>query len=491
MLAALLVPALLICLHDPWLGMRTCILIGILQDPLRKLVPGTPVYVTLLVGVFAAAVCVGARARGVILSFRPLHRWKGNLVAPFSAFVLWVVFESVRSYGRTGSAALAGLGLVVYLSPALTILLGYHLTRSDADLRRTLRFYVVLATIAVLTVYLNYLGVSSVLLKPVGLGLYAYAPGYAGTLDLMNGIFRGSEIAGWHGAAATCFFLILLTTKKSGRLTVASLPTLVIVLLFGAILLTGRRKYMVEILAFACIYGALLYRSKSVGARYFIALGSMLALGFLAVIYLLPASMLERMTPYYARGMQVQSEMGGRVSGLTTGAFGYIYYENGFLGSGAGSGSQGAQYFGGGANLIGSSAEGGLGKVLAELGVPGIMILLWIGFAVTQYLYAVVRETETTDQNRAKYAYGFAAFLLVNGMVFAVAHQIFGDLFVLLLLGWTFGTFTALPKLNRQERTRGRLAANPIVPSLEPSLPAVQLPPRTGPMLPGRRAPSR
>lgn len=39
---------------------------------------------------------------------------------------------------------------------------------------------------------------------------------------------------------------------------------------------------------------------------------------------------------------------------------------HGFLGAGAGKGSQEAQHFGGGATLIGYSAEGGLGKIVVQ-----------------------------------------------------------------------------------------------------------------------------
>ena len=49
----------------------------------------------------------------------------------------------------------------------------------------------------------------------------------------------------------------------------------------------------------------------------------------------------------------------------------------GFFGLGAGVVSQGGQHFGVDEQLAGA-AEGGLGKVIVELGIPGLIILTWV-----------------------------------------------------------------------------------------------------------------
>jgi hypothetical protein len=44
-------------------------------------------------------------------------------------------------------------------------------------------------------------------------------------------------------------------------------------------------------------------------------------------------------------------------------------------------------------------------------------------------------------------AYGLVAYLIANAAVFSVATQAFGDLFVLLMLGWATGFLLALPRI--------------------------------------------
>jgi hypothetical protein len=48
--------------------------------------------------------------------------------------------------------------------------------------------------------------------------------------------------------------------------------------------------------------------------------------------------------------------------------------------------------------------------------------------------------------------YGLLAFLGAKSVGFIVAAQIYGDLFVLLLLGWTLGFVLAIPRLEARQR---------------------------------------
>ena len=107
----------------------------------------------------------------------------------------------------------------------------------------------------------------------------------------------------------------------------------------------------------------------------------------------------------------------------------------GWLGGGLGVASQGAQHFGGGAEVFGGAGEGGLGKITAELGVPGLVIALWFGFAAVRYGWHVLMFVSQRSATVARLAYGLVAFLVANLAVFFVATQVFGDLFVLLAAG--------------------------------------------------------
>jgi hypothetical protein len=43
--------------------------------------------------------------------------------------------------------------------------------------------------------------------------------------------------------------------------------------------------------------------------------------------------------------------------------------------------------------------------------------------------------------------YGLVAFLAANSALFLVAHQAFGDIFVLLVIGWFSGFIIAYPRM--------------------------------------------
>jgi hypothetical protein len=128
-------------------------------------------------------------------------------------------------------------------------------------------------------------------------------------------------------------------------------------------------------------------------------------------------------------------------------SFTYVIQQNGLLGAGAGLGSQGAQHFGGGSDVVGLAAEGGLGKVLAELGVLGVLLLCWLGIGLLRYSWAIVDFARRKDPQASKLAFGLISLVVANGVVFAIAHQAFGDPFILIVLGFMVGFLLAVPRI--------------------------------------------
>jgi len=164
-------------------------------------------------------------------------------------------------------------------------------------------------------------------------------------------------------------------------------------------------------------------------------------------IYLASDVTATNVLPYYARGASVQQDVGERVSVMTIESYQYVIAQNGVLGSGAGTGSQGAQHFGGGTRVVGGAVEGGFAKVLAELGVPGLVLLLWLAISLARYLWSVLSVTKEGDPQLSKLALGLLAFLVTNGFVYAIAHQVFGDPFILIILGFFLGFVMAMPRM--------------------------------------------
>jgi hypothetical protein len=447
----LLAVAMAVCFANWRTGVFICFVVGFLQDPVRKLMPGEPVFMTALVGVPLAMTVLGAHLRRVRISFKPIHAWNKSLRIPLGLFVLLVLVQTVVGFINTGSAIIAGIGLLAYLAPLPAILLGYQFSRSARDIIKLLKFYALGSILMVSGIYLSYLGYDWKALVSVGAGLIAFAP-TGEKLVLYAGFFRSPEIAAWHAAASVCLLISLAVVIRRQTLFKLGAGALAPFLL-GAILLTGRRKFLVEIFLFLSSYGLLLLWSQrtAIKSAALMRLALIFAAGVAAAsvgyIFLASDVTTTNALPYYTRGASVQKDVGERVSVMTLESFQYVIAQNGLLGSGAGTGSQGAQHFGGGSQIVGAAAEGGFAKVLAELGVPGLVLLLWLAISLARYLWSVLSVIKEGDPQLSKLAFGLLAFLVTNGFVYAIAHQVFGDPFVLIILGFFLGFVMAMPRI--------------------------------------------
>ena len=437
--------ALAVCLLEWRIGFFICLIMGFLQDPIRKSIPEEPVYFTVLIGVFIAVTMVGAYARGVRLNFRAIHAWNPVLKLPLTLFITLVVFSCMVTLATTGSFVIAGIGLLAYLTPLPAILLGYFFSRSQGDVLRAMKVYLLVALLMTSGVYLSYAGYNWDILRSVGEGLIAYSPS-GEELILYAGFLRSPEIAAWHAGTAICL-LILLSMVVKRQVTFTTIAGFLVMFFVGGLLLTGRRKFLAEIFLFVSLYGILVTRfRKGIGKHAFILMFGV-AMGFVAYLYFTPDTFRAGLDSYYERGATVQEDGTARVTLMTIDSFQWVIERNGFLGSGAGTGSQGAQHFGGGAELVGAAAEGGLAKVLAELGVPGLVLLIWLFISMGRYLWAIIMHVKEGDPVLAKLTYGMVTFLIANVMVYVIAHQVFGDLFVLVILGFFLGFILAIPRM--------------------------------------------
>lgn len=477
LLAAL---GLLACFAEVRTGLLICLLVGFAADIVRKVVPGQPVVLVAAVALFTGVVAAGEWQRGMPLRLPRVIARDPRLSQPLKLFGIVVLAETLVALVITRSAVIAGIGLLAYFAPIPAVLVGARFARRESDIPRFLNFYVLLATITVSGVYLSALGVKSRFLDAVGVEQVIYSP-TVGEVRLLCGFLRSSENAAWHAATAVCFLILLWTSLKKRSamnwLSLALVPVLMI-----AIPLTGRRKAFVTVVLFVVLYGALLAYFRRGATRLINVIVGVVAISSI-FLGLLATSGTEttEFQPYFERGRTATGASAvDRLRQMTVDSFKYVIDQNGFLGRGAGTGSQGSQHFGGGADVVGYAAEGGLGKVLAELGVPGLVLLLWIGVAGVRSLARLLRVVNRGDPLRARLIFGTVAFLVANSVEFVTAHQIFGDPFVLLILGWVVGFLLAL--LERQLGTirpaavpRPELASSPVR-SLAPARPFEGIP---------------
>lgn len=430
---AMLIVAIL-CFLDLRFGMFLLLLVGFVQDPLRKMVADSPVYFSALVMVVVAFSLIGAVGSGAVRRFSAMPGWHARLKVPVLAFVAMVVAQSAITLIYTGSIALAGIGLLVYLAPFPAILLGYSFASSVERLLAFLWTWVALSAVMVGGVYLSWLGVEWDILQSVGEPLVVYSLETGEALELPTGFLRTPEVAAWHAASGAC--LVLLLGFFRARQNLGLISVALALFFVGAVMLTGRRKFLVEIFVFLPIVWLLLWRFRLAAARFLYLLGA-IAVASVALMLtgLAESNTLDAFQAPMARGQDRANEIFTRIESLTYGAIPYIIEANGWLGSGAGGGSGGSQYFGGGEERVGYAAEGGFGKVLAEIGVPGVLLALWLIYRVARHVWRMLGLTTRGALDGSRFTVGTTAFLLANALVFAGAHQAYSDPFILLLLG--------------------------------------------------------
>ena len=469
---ALIVPAALIALIDWRAGLFAMIVVAFVQDPARKLALEEPVYFTLLAGVVFATAYLAAQARTRFFPTQ-IPGWKHSVRMQFNVFLVLIAVQAANAMMAYGNPTIVGIGALSYLAPLPALLAGYHfaLQGGVTGIQRWLTWYLVAALIMLPSILLQYAGFDWQVLGEVGAGIRMYSE--SGILTANAGFFRSSEMAAWHASTAVCMLLLL---ASMGR--VSATRTLVVVAIILALLaigmLTGRRKLFVEVSIFFGVYVALLAAFGKGGIRLavFAMLGALLSYVLLTVVVDEPPSTIAGRDAsvfqgYAERSATVASDVPGRVEELGLAPVGWAIDSFGWLGGGLGVASQGAHHFGAGAERFGGAGEGGLGKITAELGVPGLAILFWLGLALLRYGWRVLVYVSRRSKTIARLAYGLAAFLVANLAVFSVATQLFGDLFVLLMLGMAAGFLFATPELSEREQAlRGTAQERALLSSL-------------------------
>ena len=468
---AVLVVCCMLAVIDWRKGLVICVLVGISQDPLRKLAPGQPVYYVVFVGLVFAVTWVRAAMLGVPLTPKVIHDWKRHLQLPFSVFVAIVVAQAFHSYARYGSAFMTGIGLLVWLAPLPAVMLAYQFAvrRGLLGVRQWMLFYVPVALVSLSGVYFEYVGYDWRTLGEIGEGQVIYDVGTI--LKAHSGFFRSSEIAAWHTATIACFVFILSIGKRPTVFRVAG-ALLMICVLVGLGILTGRRKMLVEITVFLSIYMFLVAWLQRGAARLAVAVLMIGAMGYVAVVgfvdpdpvqrtYSRQAMDAHRMETYAARSQTVFADLPRRFNELGVQPIMWSIGTYGWLGAGLGTGSQGTNAIAESHNLDRSAAEGGLGKITMELGLPGLMAGVWLLFALGKHLQRQLVATARLSPQHARVSYGLLGFLVANVATFSVATQAYSDLFILLIIGWMFGFLFAMPVLAASGDSTRRRARRP------------------------------
>jgi hypothetical protein len=432
------------------------IIAGFMQDPIRKASEIDSSYFGIL-SLFCFLITFILLKSKFRLWNLSLICWSNpGIVTLIPVFVYILAFQALNSFGRFGDFRLTLVGILFYTLPFIAFWVGFHIGCDNKLLRTFILVYVGICSFWALSILFSLSGFESNLLKEVGGGIQITGIGSG-----QAGLWRTSEIAGWHLAAGACFSFILAMTESK------DLQRYIFFFLSSGLtfltVTTGRRKALGMVIVFISLY-LLYYTLSSKGNRLFRAISS---LGLVVMLTLSSYGFIfndkfqANLVPYFNRSATLTTEesqerlsvqgIGALVRGFEIGGlFGFG------VGSGSNSGSTGIGAARSGVQSLAFVSEGGGGRVIVELGGLGAAFLVYllanIGILYFRnYRIAKVYLTNT----ECEILTGLVIFTLVNIISFFSASQLYSDPFVLIMIGLSCGTFLAVPYLASRNSMAG------------------------------------
>jgi hypothetical protein len=158
--AGLLALSTAIALVDWRRGWFLAVVCGILQDPARKLTPGTPVVMTLSIVVVYAVVVFSAQS--ILQEYaREFGRRFSQVKLAASAVLLFLTLAAINglvTYGLENWKAPA-LAFFIYCTPIPAVILGFTYLQREEQMYDFFRFYAALTCFALIGTVLEYIGV--------------------------------------------------------------------------------------------------------------------------------------------------------------------------------------------------------------------------------------------------------------------------------------------------------------------------------------------
>lgn len=425
---------------DARAGLRLAIVAGMLQDPVRKLTPGTPPLLAISALPIVAAALLGlfTRDRRLWPRLALAHPRLARSLRVFAVSLAPGVLMLLVSYGLVAWRA-ALLGIFGYLTPLAAVVWGFNFVRDERDLRRLLTFYCAASALMMAGSLLEFvrllpdwpaLGTAS-----LGAPWLRFTPSGL-VIRLISGFYRSPDVMGWHAATLLmgAFTLALARDRPAARawLLVAAWAA------FG-LLVCGRRKAMVMPALWALVVLVHFLRMRRVaGAAALVA-----AVAAVAAMLVYASGEAAIGPEYYAYAASIASDAPRRLQEGTFGAVWWTLVQAGVLGAGIGSASQGMQHLGGG--VVRGWQESGVSKLVAELGLPGLVCGL---LAAAQFVRSGLRALRLSPAAAPSHylVVGLVGMAVANAASFIVSHQVYGDLLVMTLSAFFVGVALSGPR---------------------------------------------
>lgn len=454
------------------------VVIGFLQDPLRKITPDQPsLYVGLvLIGVVLTALLLYSRTGR--LSLEALFSSDRQLIGVVQIFLVLLLLQSLNSFLNLGSTTLTLVGLGFYLSPLIALWLGFQFALQPSAVQRFVRMYVVMALLFAFTLFLSFRGIQTPLFKEVGPGVLINVVELGTMQQGFVGLWRSSEIAAWHLATACCFMLILaVSSRRSNLISVAGVAVVALLVLST---LTGRRKVLTLVVGFVGIYSLLiaLRGDSRIRGNVLVGLG-----GSGLLISLLLSSGVNvtdsgTLGGFVRRTSSVWESVDERFQSVGLNTIGAAIEAAGPFGFGVGAAVQGAKSLGIQVSQGTWAAEGGFGKIAAELGLAGVTLFAMIIVLIGLLYWRILGKLRFAPPSYSLLNLGLLSFLAANLPNFAVASQAYGDPFILIILGVSAGFVLASPTVIGALLQAQRASPHQQVGRGDPSPRPARLPPR-------------
>jgi hypothetical protein len=450
--ASVLLLAVAVALVDWRRGWLCALLVGVLQDPARKLTPGTPVVMTFSVLV-VYAVALFAAQRDLQKSFREVTRRFGQIYMAAALVMIFLVLAALNGLATYGVELwkVPALSFFIYLMPVPAILFGYAYADSEKRLIDMIHVYTIITAVALIGTPMEYFRVKWAALGMVALpeGFIRYMPGLE--IRILSGFYRAPDIMGWHAAMLASIGILFAIRSRSTKMTV--LWTAVAGWGFLNCVISGRRKavYMVAVFAAAFVW------------RYLrrLTMGQLLAFVFLGIVGAGLVHKLgqdEEASVYTAGTVVTREEVFSRLEG----GFFETVRQFGIMGAGLGTATQGVRHFLGHDENIGWQ-EGGLGKLTIELGLPGVLaafILMFVLMRTLMKISAFPDEPASSQILRV----GLFALMVANIVNFLVSAQAYSDAVLTLMAAMLLGSLMGTTAMQLRAEEAAAAAATDVQP---------------------------
>ena len=443
--------AVMVALFDWRRGWVLLLLCGVLQDPARKLTPGSPVYLTFSVVAVYGAILVSGYT--ILQQHRAEFSRRFPRVYLLSAILLLIlILAAINGLVSYGLAywKVPMLSLFTYLSPLPAVMIGYAYVNREEAMYRFLGIYALVTSVMLVGCLLEYFRIPSAALGVVSMpGDYIrHLPGVQ--IRMLSGFYRAPDVMAWHAATLTSIGLAMSVRAGISR---SAFPWLAVTGWgFLNCLMSGRRKAIYFVISFVAVFLWRYFR------RMQLAQIAAAALSVVVVSTIVMRLSSTEETSVYTRGATAtQAEIFERVEGGLT----HTFRQYGFMGAGLGAATQGVQHLLGNRASIGWQ-EGGLGKLAVELGMPGMVVLAVFGWVIFTLL---LRLTSIRDVPGSPQILRVTLFALVAANVanFLGSAQAYTDPVLALMTMFFLGALFATAALDE------RVAQTP-PPSTKPAL---------------------